>query len=202
MRPTVVLILALLAIGASGFAWDGGTPPPHRRSLALPGGTNPIASSRQNNKRLQRRLLQDGSSGSSSSSGQGDRPCTTPASRLHSNGTQPDVLAQVCSMWEPLGSDGSCCIQCLAATGCPCAVCALQLQLAQQLPPCPAPFHGSQICGDRSACSVLLVAIGVIVLLVIFACGLGGLCSRSALLLACACCRSALAATCLPLLID
>lgn len=113
-----LLIAALLTEGARGFAWDGGTPPPHRRSLALLHARSSLE------RPVQRGLLQD----CRNSSGQAAQPCTSPAPRDSTYGSSPDGL--------------------------------------------------TQICGDRSAFSVLLVAVGVILLLIVFACGLGGLCSR------------------------
>ena len=156
-----LLIAALLTEGARGFAWDGGTPPPHRRSLALHARSGP-------ERPVQRALLQD----CRNSSGQAAQPCTNPAPRDSTYGSSPDGLTQasfVCSLPAAKSTN-------------------LTLVEVTVLPPnwmLPPDLHASQICGDRSACSVLLVAVGVILLLIVFACGLGGLCSRSAPLPAC-----------------
>ena len=149
-----LLIAALLTEGARGFAWDGGTPP-HRRSLALLHARSSLE------RPVQRGLLQD----CRNSSGQAAQPCTSPAPRDSTYGSSPDGLTQVSLV---------CSLPATKSTN-------LTLVEVTVLPPnwmLPPDLHASQICGDRSACSVLLVAVGVILLLIVFACGLGGLCSR------------------------
>ena len=202
LRLQVLLITALLAEGSWGFAWDGGTPSPHRRSLALPSSGRPASSGSQVARTLQRGLLQDdgssrcgsGSSNGSSSSDNstGQRPCTPPS---QPGGAQSDMFVQVRPRLMPAWFAFKWHVHLTPGSDCSCSACCLYvacpahharhapLTVRPGWPRLSSVATFMQICGDRSACSVLLAAIGAIVLLVIFACGLGGLCSRWALLL-------------------